>query len=209
MYIINPFNHGTAMADICAAFWQLVQNYIAGMDKQQGRRMNEVVLQIVPLDFITSSESIVVPTQAEYLNLALEVYSRCSQKSTTGLLGFGSPVVISESIPSIINFKLSPERTSPFREGRSLHLAYSRSLDQRWITVAWTDNTGSFQKTMSYCLRFRGSNGVRSVSHVRNEIWATTRSIIEMIQILGRVMLVSTEPMDQDEIEGKSKLFWK
>ena len=197
------------MADICSAFWQLVQNYVASVDKQQARHTNEVVLQIVPLDFITSSESIVVPTQVEYLNLALEVYSRCSRKSSTGLLGFDSPVVISESIPSTINFKLSPERTSPFRDSRSLHLAYSKSLDQRWITVAWTDNTGSFQKTTSYCLRFRSSNGVRSVSHVRNEIWATTRSIIETVQILGRVVLVSTEPMDQDEIEGKSKRFWK
>lgn len=202
VYIINPFNDATAMADICSAFWQLAWNYKIGMDKQQAQHMNDVVLQIVPLDFITSTESLVVSSQAEYFNLAMEVYSRCPP---TDYMGFAPPVVLTEPIQSTIKFKLSSERISPLRESKSLHMAYSKSLDQRWITVAWTDDTGSFEKTVCYCLRLRNTSGIRSVSDVRNAIWATTVNIIERKQMLGRVVFVNTEPMDLDEVEGKRR----
>lgn len=206
LYIINPFNHAAGLADICSAFWHLVQNYTARVDKQRAGRMSEIVLQIVPLDFITSSESMVVPTQAEYFNLALEVYGRCCSEQNSGgdFVDSAPPVVLAEPVPAVINFKLSPEGISPLRESRSLHLAYSKSLDQRWITVAWTDDRGSFQKTISYCRRYRNTNSVRSVTDVRNAIWATTKGIIEKTRILGRVVLVNTEPMDRGEIDSRS-----
>ena len=208
VYVINPFNHGTALVDICSSFLRLLQRYLASIDRRRAMRMNEIVLQVVPFEFIPSAESLAIPTQTEYLNLALEVYNRfAGQNSAWTGLNSAPSILLVEEAPTKIDFTLGSERTSPLQKGRSLHLAYSKSLDQRWITVAWSDGSGSFQKTMSYCLRFRNQKATRSVSDVRSEIWGTTKSIMEKIQIQWRLVLAITEPVDQDELDGKSPLF--
>ncbi|RAL16273.1 uncharacterized protein BO97DRAFT_382582 [Aspergillus homomorphus CBS 101889] len=203
VYIVNPFTHAAALVDICSAFWSLFQNYVADADRQQARQLNELVLQIVPLDFLMSNESLVVPPQADYLNLALEVYSRCPPKSPDSSLVNGAPpMLLAEPLPKTINFKLSSEKTSPLQEGKCLHIACSRSQDQRWLSVAWSDNTGALQRTMSYCLRFRNSSAVRSVAEVRGEIWGATKDIMDRTQARWRVVVANTDPIDQEEIDS-------
>ncbi|KAL2870789.1 uncharacterized protein BJX67DRAFT_344609 [Aspergillus lucknowensis] len=200
VYIINPFSHAASLVDICAAFWALLQKYTADADKQQPAQLSQVVLQIIPVDFVTSAESLIVPPQTDYVNLAMEVYSRCSPKQIQGgVLNCTPPAILAEPIPSSIGFKLASERTSPLQEGKCLHVACSRSQDQRWISVAWSDNSGVFQHTMSYCLRFRNSTISRNLSTVRSEIWAATRGILEKSQVRWRIILVNTENVDQDE----------
>lgn len=204
IYVINPFTHAAALADICAAFSQLFQKYVAGTDKQHTGQLNEVVLQIIPISFVMSPASIVVPPQSEYLSLALEVYSRCPPKdSVSSLVHCAPPVLLTEPTLRVINFKLAPERLSPLQDGKSLHVACSRSLDQRWITVAWSDNTGALQRTMSYCLRFRNSSAVRSILDVRNEIWTATQTIMDTIQARWRIVIASTEAVDQEELDSE------
>ena len=205
IYVINPFTHAAALADICAAFWQLFQKYISGTDKQQSGQADELVLQIIPMGFIKSPESIVVPSQSEYLSLALEVYSRCPPKEMgSDLLYCAPPVLLTEPAPKNIDFKFTSEQlSSPLHDGKSLHIACSKSFDQRWITVAWSDNTGSIQRTMSYCLRSRSSNVGRSIADVRNGIWSATQTIMDRIQARWRVIIVNTEPVDQDDVESK------
>ncbi|RJE17797.1 hypothetical protein PHISCL_09865, partial [Aspergillus sclerotialis] len=202
IYIVNPFTHSAALADICAAFWCLIQTYAANVDNQQTHLLDELVLQIIPLSFIASPEFIAVPSQAEYLSLALEVYSRCPPKDPgSNLVKSAPPTLMAESLPKNINFKLTGEQLSPFLEGKTLHVAYSRSLDQRWVTAAWADNTGSIQCTLSYCLRYRNSKAGRSITDIRKEIWNATRDIMERIQARWRVIVVNTEPLDQEEID--------
>jgi mediator of RNA polymerase II transcription subunit 13 len=204
VYIVNPFTHAAALVDICAAFWSLFQQYVAEADKQQTRQLNELVLQIIPLDFVTSAESLVVPPQAEYLNLALEVYSRCPPKSSeVGPVNCAPPVLLAEPIPRSIGFKLSSEGSSPLQEGKHLHIACSRSLDQRWLSVAWSDNFGALQRNMSYCLRYRNSVAARPLPEVRGEIWKATRDIMDTIQTRWKIIIVSTDPVDQDEVDSK------
>ncbi|KAJ5435019.1 Mediator complex subunit Med13 [Penicillium cf. griseofulvum] len=207
VYIINPFTHAAALADICSAFWHLFQQLIAGSERRQTRNATELVLQIIPLEFVMSSETIVIPPQADYLNLALEVYSRCRPND-----GDRSPLLcapamlLADALPRAISFRLAAERSSPLQDGRSLHIAYSKSLDQRWISVAWTDFPGSVQRTMSYCLRYRHSGGARPISEVRNEIWATTKHIMDKFQARWKVQLATTEPMETDEVEAWASL---
>lgn len=202
--MINPFTHAAALADICAAFWQSFQKYISESGEQQTELLNELVLQIVPISFVMSPESIVVPLQSEYLSLALEVYSRCPPKDLgANLVYCVPPVLLAEFTPRAFNFKLVPERLSPLQDGRCLHIACSRSLDQRWITAAWSDNTGALQRTMSYCLRFRNASAARSIMDVRNEIWGATETIMDKLQARWKIIIVNTEPVDQDELDGK------
>ncbi|KAL4919880.1 mediator complex subunit 13 C-terminal-domain-containing protein [Aspergillus aurantiobrunneus] len=200
VYIINPFLHAASLVDICAAFWCLLQNYFASADKQQSKQLDEVVLQIIPMDFVASAESLVVPPQTEYLNLAMEVYSRCSTRQIQpSLVNRTPPVMLAETLPPSIGFRLASERSSPLQEGKCLHVACSRSQDQRWMTVAWSDNSGVLQRTMSYCLRFRNSTTSRALASVRSEIWAATRDIMDKTRARWRVIIVNTENVDQDE----------
>lgn len=202
--MINPFSHAAAMVDLCSAFWSLFQKYAADSEKQQNRIFKEVVLQIVPMDFVVSTESLVVPPQAECLSLALEVYSRCPPKSAqASLVNCAPPMLLTEPLPRILNFRLASEKTSPLQEGRCLHVACSRSQDQRWISVAWSDNAGSLQRTMSYNLRYRGGNTSRNVQDIRSEIWGATKDIMDRTSARWRLMVVHTGPVDQDEIDGK------
>lgn len=151
-----------------------------------------------------SGESMVVPTQTDYLNLALEVYSRCRPNDAESSPVLCTPaILLADPLPKNINFRLVPEKGSPLQDGRSLHIASSKSSDQRWISVAWSDGTGSIQTTMSYCLRYRNRGAARAVAEVRNEIWATTKHIMDKYQARWKVVLVNTEPMDPDEVEGK------
>lgn len=204
VYIINPFPHAAALADICAAFWNLFQQLVADAERRQTKQVNEVVLQIIPMEFVMSEESMVVPTQAEYVNLALEVYSRCRPKDAeSNPLSCAPAILLAENLPKSLNFRLAPDKVSPLQDGRSLHIAYSKSCDQRWVSAAWSDGTGSLQTSMSYCLRYRNRGSSRSISEVRNEIWATTKHIMDKFQARWKVVLVSTDPMDADEIDGK------
>ncbi|KAL4739622.1 mediator complex subunit 13 C-terminal-domain-containing protein [Aspergillus similis] len=197
VYVINPFSHAASLVDICAAFWCLL---FASAEKPP--KQVDVLLQIVPLNFIMSAESLVVPPQAEYLNLALEVYSRCSTRQMQpSFVNCAPPVMLAETLPPSIGFRLASERFSPLQEGRCLHVACSRSQDQRWMTVAWSDNSGVLQRTMSYCLRFRNSSASRTLSSVRSEIWAATRDIMDKSQARWRVIIVNTDNVDQDEYD--------
>ncbi|KAB8262678.1 mediator complex subunit 13 C-terminal-domain-containing protein [Aspergillus pseudonomiae] len=203
IYIINPFAHASALVDICSAFWCLFQKYITDTGKQQARQLNEVVLQIIPISFIMSTGSVVVPPQTQYLNLALEIYSRCPPKALqSSLVNCAPPVLLAEPLPRTISFRLASEKTSPLQEGKCLHIAYSKSQDQRWISVAWSDNSGALQRTISYNLRYRNASAVRSISDVRSEIWVATKDIVDRIQARWKVFVVSTEPVDQDEVDA-------
>lgn len=145
----------------------------------------------------------VIPTQAEYMNLALEVYGRCRPKDPdfSPLLS-ASAVLLADSVPKAINFRLAPERSSPLQEGRCLHVAYSKSPDQRWLSVAWSDGIGNLQTSISYCLRYRNKGLSRPMAEVRNDVWGTTKHIMDKYQGRWRVILANTEPIDSDEVEG-------
>ncbi|KMU83660.1 hypothetical protein CIHG_01443 [Coccidioides immitis H538.4] len=158
---------------------------------------------VVDIYFIASLTSLVVPSQQDYLHLAFEVYSRCPPKNrSSDLLGCAPPFTLAKPAPKIVPFKLTPDSGSPLAEKHSIHVAYSQSIDQRWVTAAWTDNLGRDQLTMTYCLRERGSTISRPASEIRADIWSVTRHIIGKSHAYWRVMVVKDEPLELDEAEA-------
>lgn len=207
IYIINPFPHAAALVDICAAFWHLFQQMVINTDGPKSPVVNEVVLQIIPMEFIISGESMAVPPQTEYLNLALEVYSRCHPvDANANPLNCAAPILLADSVPKAINFRLAPEKASPLQDSQSLHIACSRSADQRWLSVAWADGSGCLQTSTSYCLRYRSGGAPRTTAEVRNEIWTVTKHIMDKFPGPGRwrIVLVISESIDSDEVECRS-----
>ncbi|EPS33990.1 hypothetical protein PDE_08952 [Penicillium oxalicum 114-2] len=207
VYIINPFPCAAALADICAAFWNLFRQMVSNVDQRHDRRVNEVVLQIIPREFITEPDSMAVATQNDYVNLALEVYNRCRPMTMESSPFQSAPaIILADNLPKSIQFRLASDKVSPLQEGRSLHIACSKSCDQRWVSVAWCDGTGSLQTSTAYCLRYRNRGSARAISEVRNEIWATTKHLLDKFQGRWKVVLASTDAMDLEEIEAWANL---
>lgn len=201
---MNPFPYSVALADICAAFLQLFHKYVEA-DKTASLQLNELVLQIIPADFVASPYSLIIPTQAEYLRLALEVYSRCPPRDNAwDSPGCAPPLSLADPIPRIVPFKLSSDGGSPLEQGQCLHVAYSCSLDQRWVTAAWTDNPGRRQLTLSYCIRERDSDVSRPISEIREDIWQTTAEIVGLSHCHWRLIIVKSESVEPEEVSGMS-----
>ncbi|KAL2197775.1 mediator complex subunit 13 C-terminal-domain-containing protein [Corynascus similis CBS 632.67] len=189
----------SSIVDACSAFQELFEQYKRCMTDRKKRVGNELVLQLVPLDAIASETSLVVLSPSDCVRLCLETYDRCTL--------FGGPmpspaIMLERALPRGIDFKLAVT-PSPnlLRENSCIHVAYARSVDERWITAAWTDNRGSTQSIASYCLGRRSKPLSRTVGDVMHEIWETTHDLISTCKVHWRVIITRCGPMDQHEME--------
>ncbi|KAI9770655.1 MAG: mediator of RNA polymerase II transcription subunit 13 [Geoglossum umbratile] len=207
IYLVNPFRHPNALVDLCTAFSELFQAYVYSPEIQQSMNINEVVLQIVPIDFIASKTSLVSPTQIQYTRLALEVYERCAQTDPDKISIFpptthAPSILLAQPPPKTIDFKLTSEPSpSLLRENSVLHIGYSQSMDERWVSVAWTDMRGDIQSSVSYCLGRKNADTLRPFEEVAKEIWETTLEITEIRKVHWRLMLVKAGVMGREEID--------
>lgn len=210
IYLLNPFSHKDAIVDLCFAFLILFQTYLESPVVQQSKRVYEVVLQVVPLSFVFSTVTVPVPTPLQFFKLALEVYERCALTTTNAgdQVSFSRPspaVLLAQSIPSRINFKLSSEPPqSLLDETCCLHIAYSCSVDDRWVSVAWSDSRGDLQTCTSFCLsRTEAPAYRRPFSEVAREVWETSVGMIQFKRVAWRFVLARVGVMNPEEIEGE------
>jgi len=198
VYFVYPVDNAMLLVHICSAFKHLFDIYSRDLSDRKITTANELVLQLVPLNFIASSTSLVVPSPSEYFRLAMEVYGRCvdfvSSSSTSAIL-------LEQPLPKTIEFKLSTNPSpSLLQENSCLHIAYAQSLDDRWITAAWTDNRGTQQMTASYCLGRKHEPISTPFSDIAQEIWKTTLDIISSKRVHWRIIIARTGVMDPAEM---------
>ena len=197
-FAYTPENPGS-IVDACSAFQELFEHYKRFLVEKKKPVANELALQLIPLDYIVSETGLAVLTPSECARLCIETYDRCTL--------FGGPmpspaILLEMALPRAIDFKLAAT-PSPnlLRENQCIHVAYARSIDERWVTAAWTDNRGSNQAIASYCLGRRGRPLSRPFSDVVHEIWETTQDIISTCKVHWRVIITKCGPMDPHEIE--------
>ncbi|KAK8069792.1 hypothetical protein PG994_006408 [Apiospora phragmitis] len=204
VFFVYSSDTAGAAIESCYAFQCLFERYKKLLLNSRKRVENDMALQLIPLDFLASSTSIPMPCPADYIKLAFEVYDRCT------LFGGAMPspaIVLEQPLPRIIDFKLTSTPTSSLlHENSCLHLAYAQSVDERWITAAWTDNRGYQQMTASYCLGRRNKSIAALFADVAHEIWETTRDITCTRKVHWRIMIAKCGVMDQSEIETWSNL---
>lgn len=210
VYLVNPFLHPTAAVDLCFAFLALFHAYSQSPAMQNSKKVHEIVLQMIPLASIAAETCLPVLTQPQLFQLALEVYERCSltDPETNDQFPLSRPspsVLLAQSPPSRINFRLSSEPPqSLLQENSCLHIAYSCSVDERWISVAWSDSRGDMQTCNSFCLARRDYHTRwRPFSEVAKEVWETSVDMIRCEQASWRFMLVKAQVMEAEEIEGQ------
>ena len=174
------------------------------------RPAHELVLQLVPIDFLASPSSLVIPVPADLHKLCIETYDRCTLFGSA----LPSPSILLEQLPpKTIAFKPAPEPSdSLVHEESVLHVAYATSLDDRWITAAWTDNRGLHQMTASYCLGRKNKPMTTSVVDIARVIWDTTHELLSTWNVYWCVMIAKCGPMSQQEIDcwtslGKDEAF--
>jgi mediator of RNA polymerase II transcription subunit 13 len=112
--------------------------------------------------------------------------------------------MLEQPLPKTIDFKLNANPSaSLLQENTCLHVAYAQSIDDRWITAAWTDNRGTQQMTASYCLGRKNEPISMPFSEVAKEIWETTLEYISSKKIHWRIMIARVGVMDPSESD-----FW-
>ncbi|KAI1175903.1 mediator complex subunit 13 C-terminal-domain-containing protein [Nemania sp. FL0916] len=193
-----------SIVECCAAFNEIFEGYKKVLANKKLPIVNEMALQLIPQNLVASSNSVPMPSPMELSRLALEVYDRCATFSGA----IPSPAVMLEQAPPrLIDFKLNPTPSaSVMHENTCLHIGYAQSIDDRWITVAWTDNRGSQQMTTSYCLGRKGKNIATPLADVIHEIWSATRELISSWKVNWRIIVAKCGAMDAPEVELWSSL---
>ncbi|KAM3509584.1 hypothetical protein MY11210_006274 [Beauveria gryllotalpidicola] len=199
-FMYSTSNPGT-IVEACMAFQRFFESYRRTLVAKRGSAKNEIVLQLVSADAISSSTSMVVTPSSELIKLCMETYDRCT------LFGGNMPapaIRLEQPLPRIIDFKLSPAPSSSLaRENSCIHIAYARSIDGRWVTAAWTDDRGNEQATAAYCLGRKGEPETRTMNDVAHEIWQTTVELISTWKVHYRIIMTKCGPTDEGEID-----FW-
>ncbi|KAF4992200.1 hypothetical protein FGRMN_7331 [Fusarium graminum] len=207
IYFVYSPDNPASIIEACTAFYRCFDEYSDLLAARRESPQNELVLQLVSSNLISSTSALVVPSPAEMIKLCVETYDRCTLFLDTE---FGGPtpapaIMLEQPPPRMIDFKLT---TSPsqslMHENSCLHVGYAESLDGRWITVAWTDNRGQRQATASYSIT-RSRTTDRAVSQhkaaIMAEIWATTLTHMSIWKVHWRVIITKSGPMDQKEVE--------
>ncbi|KAL2260960.1 hypothetical protein VTK26DRAFT_4897 [Humicola hyalothermophila] len=201
VYLAYEPENPVSIVDACAAFRELVEHYGRCMADKRKPIHNAVVLQLVALDLVASETSLVAPSPSECSRICFETYDRCT------LFGGPTPspaIMLEKALPRGIEFKLTATPSPDIlRENSCIHVAYARSVDERWVTAAWTDNRGSNQTMASYCLGRRGRPLSRRLGEALHEIWETTQELISNCKVHWRVIITRCGPMDVQEVE-----FW-
>ncbi|KAJ6442056.1 mediator of RNA polymerase II transcription subunit 13 [Purpureocillium lavendulum] len=199
-YVYSPSNPGT-IVEACSAFQRYFESYWKTLASQKLVAPNELVLQLVSADVLSAPNSLVVTPAPELVRLCMETYDRCTL--------FGGPmpapaIRLEQQLPRIIDFKLTVSPSaSLIRENSAIHVSYAQSVDERWVTAAWTDDRGNQQETASYCLGRKGRPQSRSMNEVAHEIWESTLDLISAWKVHWRIIITKCGPMDSQEIE-----FW-
>ncbi|KAG8426428.1 hypothetical protein J3459_008158 [Metarhizium acridum] len=198
-FVYSPNNPGT-IVEACAAFQHFFDSYQKDLAAKKETATNELVLQLVSSELLSSPTSVVVTPSVDLVRLCIETYDR-------GTL-FGGPmpapaIRLEQPLPRIIDFKLNTQPSvSLIRENSCIHVAYAQTVDGRWVTTAWTDDRGNQQATASYCLGRKGRPLSTSMSEVAHEIWQSTLDLISAWKVHWRIIITKCGPMDQQEIDS-------
>ncbi|PKS11409.1 hypothetical protein jhhlp_003172 [Lomentospora prolificans] len=199
-FVYSPANP-SSIVEACTSFHQLSEAYKSGLSGKSQASSNEVILQLVPSDFVCATSSVVIQPQVDLLKLCLETYDRCTLFNGPT----PAPAILLEQVaPRFIDFSLAATPSaSVMHENSCIHVAYARSTNGRWVTATWTDSRGSQQMMASYCLGRKGRPLATPFTDVALEIWETTHDLMSTWKVHWRIVITKCGPMDADEME-----FW-
>lgn len=203
-FVYLPRNPGTII-EACAAFQRFIDSYEnIQASKADSIPSSDIILQLVSAEIVSSPTEMVVTPGSQLVKLGMETYDRCT------LFGGSMPapaIRLEQPIPRIIDFKLTANPSaSLIRENGCIHVAYAQSVDNRWVTAAWTDDRGVEQATTSYCAGRKGRPLSRSMNDIAHEIWESTLELISAWKVHWRIVITKCGPMEAQEADFWSDL---
>lgn len=208
IYMVNAFNEPTAIVRLCEAFLKLLDAYAGSLGEENNRDTINVVLQIIPLSLIASTDTLTIPSPAVYKKIAFEVYDRCAPNAEldrTTLTAFSgvSAVQLAKVIPRSINLKLTCRAIDgSLVSDRCIHVSYCFSTSSQWLTVSWTDSLGCLQWNASYYLAIDAEEVWAQFSEAAQDMWQTTLDIARAMSAPYRVFITRVGPMPREEYDG-------
>ncbi|EXJ53947.1 hypothetical protein A1O7_09284 [Cladophialophora yegresii CBS 114405] len=189
VYMVSRGESPTAYLEMCIAFYNLFEAFSRA--RTSSVCVSDLQLQIVPQSFIANTETLIIRPQTAYFKLAVEVYNRLPPLDSAGHpSACGSAVVLSRS-ENTVRLQLSPTYVSPLeKNGPCLHLAYSMSLDKKWLAAAWTDELGHTALSMSYCSHVHKSGRRRPRQEILKEMWEVSHDLMSKVRGAWRLAVV-------------------
>ncbi|KAL8692987.1 MAG: hypothetical protein Q9218_002104, partial [Villophora microphyllina] len=206
IYMVNPFNDETMLPHLCQAFLRLSTRYASRVESALQNRTREVILQIIPINFLVNCDRLTFPPPKAYVQLAFELYSRCDpapheDESMPPPYASRSAVRLAKHIPRAINFHLGSRSALPLAHDPCLHLAYSWDCDEQWLACAWTDSVGEIEWNAVYCLQDPAPDFWAAFSQTVQEILETTTDMLRPANMRRRVHIVKDSELYQRELE--------
>jgi mediator of RNA polymerase II transcription subunit 13 len=189
VYMVSRGESPAAYLEMCIAFYNLFESFSKARTSSLG--VSDLQLQVIPQSFIANAETLVIRPQTAYLKLAVEVYNRLPPLDVAGHpSACGSAVVLPRS-ENTVCLQLSPTYVSPLeKNGPCLHLAYSMSLDKKWLAAVWTDELGQTALSMSYCSHVRESGRRRPRHEIFKEMWEVSQDLMSKVRGTWRLAVV-------------------
>ncbi len=199
IYMIAAQNASMSPALLVEAFCVLFEAYVKTCNKQHPV---ELALQIVPIDFVASPDTLVVRSTQEYQSLAVEVYNRFPpRKVGNSPASCGSAVVLGESPRRRVRFDMAGQNGNISETGaQCLHVSYAYSNNLRWIVAVWTDERGFEALTMCYPIREAGRSRARPRLDIIRDIWGVSRELMTKVRRHWRLVVARDGHYDAAEV---------
>lgn len=209
IYMVNPFNDDSFLPHLCATFLRLFATYASGLKKSGRGGASDLVLQIIPLNSLVDCDSLTIPPPKSYMQLAFEIYSRCSPTQNDGEADpspftSGSSIRLAKPIPKAINFRLTsqPPAGLLLASDSSVHLAYTWDMNRQWLACAWSDNIGVKQWSAVYCLQGSKADFWLAFAATVKEILDTTKAMLQPIDQRWQIYIVKDCDLQQQELDS-------
>ncbi|KIW29601.1 uncharacterized protein PV07_05407 [Cladophialophora immunda] len=196
----------TSYLEACIGFFGLFESFTEARTDNQS--VSDIALQVIPQNFVANAETLVIPPQTAYIRLAIEVYNRLPPSESPAPPAACSSAVVLSKAENSVHLQLTPTYSSPLeKNGPCLHLAYSISQDRRWLTAAWTDESGRVALSMSYCLRLRPTGKIRPLHDIFQEMWDVSQDLMNKVRGPWRLAVVRHEYYEQPELLDWHQVF--
>lgn len=200
IYIINPFNDQRYLSGLGEALLRLSNSYRAALEKRRLERHIDLVTQIVPLDLVWSPEHVVMPSPADYRQLAFETYDSCGRASDF----MRAPAIrLAKAVPKVIDFKLVPESSASFIQSDfCVHVSYTWDSTNEWLAASWTDNVGVLSWVACYYLGRNNGIPWTSIYECFKEILETSFGMLHPMNAPWRLFICKDTPLLKMENDG-------
>ncbi|KAI7854657.1 mediator complex subunit 13 C-terminal-domain-containing protein [Circinella umbellata] len=217
IYLMNPSSQLSSNLDLSRCFSKMLSTYSNTARHHPSTKANfstrQFAMQIVPLDHALRLDH--TCTMLTLKDIVFSVYSQCHSvesrqtcDNTRAISSFYTPPwIIAQQLPETIKLSIKKPLIK-FPEvivdpAATLHMAYSFSLDRRWMVIVWSDHRGELLEFA--VLEIQAASNKQPVSplvKVFTEAWTRTRDIANRTGVAWSYVLAKIGLIFESELQA-------